>query len=239
MLNVIIPAAGEGSRFKNVGYSLPKPLIPVNETAMIVKAIESLGIVGKYHFVVRDNEYMQQTIDAIYTACPNPNIVSVTYTPEGAAASALIMEEYIDKDAELIIANCDQIMNWNSYDILTDMRTYDGAVVTIYDTDPKHSYVKMSDGFAIQFAEKEVISKNALTGIHYWKRAKYFFESAKRMIQDDKKSANGEFYIAPTYNYLIKDGYDIGVCRIKNSQFHPVGTPEDLEKYLYGSRQVI
>ena len=236
MINVIIPAAGEGSRFKTVGYNLPKPLIPVNETAMIVKAIESLGIVGKYHFVIRNNEYMQQTMDAIYTACPDPNIVSVTYMPEGAAASALIMEDYIDKNSELIIANCDQIMNWNSYDILSDMRTYDGAVVTIYDNDPKHSYVKTSGGFAIQFAEKEVISKHALTGIHYWKCAKYFFESAKRMIQENKKSANGEFYIAPTYNYLIEDGYDIGVCRIKNSQFHPVGTPEDLEKYLYGSR---
>jgi hypothetical protein len=29
---------------------------------------------------------------------------------------------------------------------------------------------------------------------------------------------------------------DIGICRIKNSEFHPVGTPEDLEKYLYDSR---
>jgi dTDP-glucose pyrophosphorylase len=56
------------------------------------------------------------------------------------------------------------------------------------------------------------------------------------MINDGKKSANGEYYIAPTYNYLVKEGMDIGVCRIQNSEFYPVGTPEDLEKYLYDSR---
>jgi hypothetical protein len=235
MINILIPMAGEGSRFKAT-HNLPKPLIPVNDKPMIVRAVESLGITGKYHFVIRNNEYMQQTIGAIYSICTDPNIVSVNYTPNGAAASALVMENYIDKNDELIIANCDQIMNWNSFDVLSSMREYDGAVVTVNDDDPKHSYVKMEDGVAIQFTEKEVISKNALTGIHYWKYAKYFFESAKHMIADDKKSINGEFYIAPTYNYLIRDGYEIGVCRIKNFQFHPIGTPIDLEKYLYESR---
>lgn len=238
MINIVIPMAGEGSRFKAT-HNLPKPLISVNEKPMIVRAIESLGIVGKYHFVIRNDAYMQQTLDAIYSVCNNPNVISITYKSEGAAASALIMKDYINGEDELIIANCDQIMNWNSYDVLTDMRSYDGAVVTIKDSDPKHSYVKMSDGFAVQIAEKEVISKNALTGIHYWRHAKYFFDSAERMIDAGKKSANGEYYVAPTYNYLIRDGLDIGVCRIKNSQFHPVGTPEDLEKYLYDSREII
>lgn len=235
MINILIPLAGEGSRFKAT-HHIPKPLIPVNDKPMIVRAIESLGIVGKYHFVVRDNKYMQQTIGAIYSTCPDPNIVSVDYTPQGAAATALIMESYIDKDSELIIANCDQIMNWNSYDVLSQMKSYDGAVVTIQDNDPKHSYVKTEDGVAVQFAEKQVISNNALTGIHYWKHAKYFFESAKRMINDGKKSANGEYYIAPTYNYLVREGMDIGICRIPNSQYHPIGTPYDLEKYLYENR---
>ena len=38
----LIPMAGNGMRFKNVGYSTPKPLIPVHGKPMIVKAIESL-----------------------------------------------------------------------------------------------------------------------------------------------------------------------------------------------------
>ena len=82
MINILIPMAGEGSRFKNT-HSLPKPLISINDKPMIVRAIESLGITGKYHFVIRNNEFMQQTIGAIYSTCPDPNIVSVNYTPNG------------------------------------------------------------------------------------------------------------------------------------------------------------
>lgn len=231
MINILIPLAGEGSRFKTT-HSAPKPLIAINNRPMITRAIESLGIVGRYHFVIRNNEYMQQTMDAIYNVCYNPNIITVSETTQGPASSALLMENYMNGEEELIIANCDQIMNWNSYNVLNQLRKYDGSVVTVNDTDPKHSYVKIADGSIVQFAEKEVISNHALTGIHYWKHSKYFFESAKRMINDGKKSANGEYYIAPTYNYLLKDGFDIGMCKIKNSEFYPVGTPTDLERYL-------
>ena len=235
MINILIPMAGEGSRFKAT-HKLPKPLISVNNKPMIVRTIESLGIMGRYHFVIRDNKYMQQTIDAIYNVCYNPNIITINETTQGAACSSLLVEKYMNGEEELIIANCDQIMNWNSYAVLTELRKYDGAVVTVNDTDAKHSYVKIEDGVAVQFVEKQVISNNALTGIHYWKHSKYFFESAKRMISDNNKSANGEYYVAPTYNYLLRDGFDIGVCKINNNNFYPVGTPEDLEKYLYDSR---
>ena len=48
MINILIPMAGEGSRFKNT-HSLPKPLISINDKPMITRAIESLGITGKIH----------------------------------------------------------------------------------------------------------------------------------------------------------------------------------------------
>ena len=38
----IIPMAGEGSRFVNQGYKLPKPLIPVNGVPMVVRAAKCL-----------------------------------------------------------------------------------------------------------------------------------------------------------------------------------------------------
>ena len=84
---------------------------------------------------------------------------------------------------------------------------------------------------ATTFKEKEVISDNALTGIHYWKKAKYFFTSANKMIMLNEKSANGEFYIAPTYNHLIQEGLDIGSYMINDNEINFVGTPEDLRIY--------
>lgn len=46
-MNILIPMAGEGSRFNDVGYVLPKPLIDVNGKPMVQRVIENLNIKGK------------------------------------------------------------------------------------------------------------------------------------------------------------------------------------------------
>jgi hypothetical protein len=76
--------------------------------------------------------------------------------------------------------------------------------------------------------EKIVISNIATNGLHYWKFGKYFVDSAEEMIRGNDRY-NGEFYIAPTYNYLINKGKKI-LPYFFNLHF-PIGIPEDLEKY--------
>ena len=105
MVNVIIPMAGEGSRFPKDQY-LPKPLIDVNGKPMIVRAIESLGITGQYHFIIRQNEYTHIVKDIISKTVPKPKFLEITHTTEGPACSALLFKEEIDNEDELIIANC-------------------------------------------------------------------------------------------------------------------------------------
>jgi NDP-sugar pyrophosphorylase family protein len=231
---VIIPMAGLGSRFSTANYALPKPLIDVNGKTMIERAVESLNIEGEYHFLLRRTEYLDACIEAIHRACPTAQYKIIDTVTEGAAASVLLFKEFINNDDELVVANCDQIMEWDSAKALTDMRQYDGAVVTITSTDPKHSYVAFENNKVSNFAEKEVISDVALTGIHYWRHGKDYVASAEQMISNNDRSRNGEFYVAPTYNYMIRDGKQIGVHMIDESEIHFVGTPTDLEKYLEG-----
>ena len=50
-MNVIIPMAGRGKRFNDVGYSFPKPLIDVNGKPMIQIIIENLNLTGKHIFI--------------------------------------------------------------------------------------------------------------------------------------------------------------------------------------------
>jgi NDP-sugar pyrophosphorylase family protein len=235
MINVIVLLAGEGKRFKDANYVLPKPLIPVNGKPMITRAIESLDIDGRYCFVVRKDEHLQQTLDAIKQVVTDPVIIEVDKTTEGAAASALLLEQHIDPDDELIIVNCDQIMNWESEHAIKCLRKFDGALVTIKSTDHKHSFARVENRLVTEVVEKNPISDCALTGIHYWNRAEYFFSSAKQMIQNNDRT-NNEFYVGPTYNYLISHGLDIGMYEITSDEFYPVGTPHDLERYLNESK---
>ena len=51
-LNVVIPMAGEGSRFANAGYVFTKPLIEVHNKPMIQLVSENLAIEAKYNYIV-------------------------------------------------------------------------------------------------------------------------------------------------------------------------------------------
>jgi dTDP-glucose pyrophosphorylase len=232
MVNIIIPMAGEGSRFPKDQY-LPKPLIDVNGKPMIVRAIESLGVNGQYHFIIRQNEYTHIVKDIIGKVVKNPKFIEITQTTEGPACSALLFKEEINNSDELIIANCDQIMEWDSKLFFHNVRLYDGAVVTYYSDTDKNSYARLDKkGHVVEIREKEVISNVSLNGIHYWKNGSDFVSSAETMIAEDDRAPNGEFYIAPTYNYLIKSGKTVGIHHIPNEQHHAVGVPVDLERFL-------
>lgn len=234
-MNVVIPMAGRGSRFSEAGYTVQKPLIIVNGEPMIIKAIKSLNIDGNYFFVVRDDTGIDEVCDVIRTILPNAKFIKINYVTEGPACSAMLFENEINSDDELVIANCDQIMWWNSELFLNNARIsyFDGMLVTYWANTTKNSYAKLNrSGFVTEVREKSVISNVSLNGIHYWKKGKYFVDSTNSMIGANDRAPNGEFYVGPTYNYLIKNNLKIGVYHIPNEQHHAVGTPEDLEKYI-------
>ena len=47
-MNILIPMAGSGSRFKNSGYTKPKPFIDVNGQPMITRVIKIFIILILY-----------------------------------------------------------------------------------------------------------------------------------------------------------------------------------------------
>jgi len=231
-INIVIPMAGLGSRFPRDRY-LPKPLIDVNGKPMIVRALESLKLNGNFHFIIRKDENTELVKDIIVDAVGPSSFIEIDKTTEGPACSVLLFEHMINNDNELIVANCDQIMEWDSKIFLQVARNYAGCVVTYYSTTDKNSYIKIdSNGLGTELKEKVVISHIGLNGIHYWRKGKYFVRSASMMISQNDRAPNGEFYIAPTYNYMIKYGHSVGIYHIPNEQHHAVGDPGDLDKYL-------
>jgi len=234
-VNILIPMAGEGRRFSN--YDLPKPLIPINGKPMIQRSIESLGVKGNYIFVVKkykNKNYNKKLTDVLTNIVSCSKIIEIDYTTEGPASTCLLAEKYINNDDPLITANCDQIMKWNSNSFVDAINSEcDGLVVTYDVQTKKNSYVKLDENnlYATRFAEKEIISKYSLNGIHYWRKGSYFIESARKMIEKDIR-VNNEFYIAPTYNELVSDGKKIKIFHLKNKEHWAVGVPDDLERYL-------
>jgi len=236
-MKILIPMAGEGSRFKKEGYTFPKPLIDVNGKPMIQCVVENLDFDAEYIFLVRKEHLEKYEIASLLDVITNgrSTVVIVDELTEGAACTALLAEKYIDNDEELLIANSDQVIEYSkeNFNTLRRFASIHAMVYTFNAVHPKWSFVKVnSRGVATEVAEKNPISDIATCGIYYYKKGSDFVRYAKQMIEKDIR-VNNEFYICPVYNELIQDNKTLIPYFVH--KMHGLGTPEDLNKYLSGN----
>lgn len=237
MINIVIPMAGRGERFREQGFETPKPLIEFNGKTMIEYAVESLDIRGKFIFIVykySEESYNIRIREILNRIVNNPIIIEIDYITDGPASSALLAKDYINNDDELIVTNCDQIMKWNVDDFLSykNNNKFDGIVVTYESNTNKNSFIQLDEnGLGIKLAEKKVISNISLNGIHYWRKGLFFINSVEKMISKNIR-VNNEFYISMTYNEMINDKLLVSNYHINKCEHIAVGTPEDLKYYI-------
>ena len=235
MMNILIPMAGAGFRFTSAGYKKYKPFIEVINDSMIRNVIKNLNSDSyRFIFVINKSQISKEDFnDHIKDLYFNFKILEVDEITEGPACSALVAKELINNLDPLIIVNCDQMIidfNPEYLEKFSKITESDGFLGCFLSSSKKNSYIKIDpNGEVVEVKEKIVISNVATNGLHYWKFGKYFVESAEEMIRCNDRY-NGEFYIAPTYNYLINKGKKI-LPYFFNLHF-PIGTPEDLEKYI-------
>ena len=232
-LTVLIPMAGAGSRFQQAGYTFPKPLIDVRGKPMIQLVVENLNIKANYVYVVQKEHREKYNLDTLLNLItPDCKIVEVDGITEGAACTALLAKEHINKDTPLFFANSDQFVEWDSNEFLYKMNetNADGGIVSFRATHPKWSFAKVDEkGLVTEVAEKNPISDIATVGYYYWKKGSDFVKYAEDMIEKDIR-VNNEFYVCPVFNQAIEDNKEIRTFDIP--KMWGLGTPEDLKYYL-------
>lgn len=232
-MNVLIPMAGAGSRFQQAGYTFPKPLIDVRGKPMIQVVAENLNIDARFIYVVQKEHRAKYNLDTLLNLItPNCEIVEVDGVTEGAACTTLLAKEFINNDEQLLMANSDQFIEWDSNEFMYKMveQNLDGGIVTFRATHPKWSFAKVDEhGYVTEVAEKNPISDIATVGVYYWKHGRDYVTYAERMIEKDIR-VNNEFYVCPVFNQAIQDGKKIKTFDIP--AMWGLGTPEDLNYYL-------
>lgn len=234
-MNIVIPMAGCGTRFREEGFLLPKPLIEVNGKSLIEHSVESLGFDCRYIFITRDfGAYNGALSKKLKQLKPDSIEIKINRPTRGSAETCLHAEELINNDEDLIITNCDQRLEWNQHKFMDYVLTSacDGMVVTHNSNNPKHSYAVVDEyDYVLSMHEKNPLSNNALVGVHYWAKGNDFVSSARSLVNEFPISGRQECYISETYNYLIKQGKRIGIYRIAPNEYIPLGTPYDLNVY--------
>lgn len=239
MINIAIPMAGRGSRFSAAGYTDPKPLIMLNDKRMIEVVVNNLrpAAAHQFIFICQLSHIREYRLDKILQhIAPGSVIVPVKGITEGAACTVLAAKEFIDNSQPLMIANADQWVDTDINHYLQQMqdRSLNGLMMTMTASDPKWSYVCCDmNGKVVSVTEKQVVSDQATVGIYNYRSGSDFCRFAQQMISNNDRS-QGEFYVAPVYNYMLAAGSaDLGIVNIGSEMngMYGLGTPADLQAF--------
>jgi NDP-sugar pyrophosphorylase family protein len=238
-IQLVIPMAGLGSRFSQAGYKVPKPLISIHGIPM-------------YQVVI--NNLMHESIVSLTILCPRKwglsreivgnhsahevpvNIVEVDELTEGPASTVWLAKPHLNLDLPVVVANSDQYIDADLsgfYDRVSEPGSAN-VILCMEDSDKKWSYVRQSsEGLVEEVREKEVISNVATVGIYGFSSATVMLEAFQEMFSA-KDSTLGEYYVAPSYNYVIKQGHPVSIVNLGpvGTVMHGMGIPEDFESFL-------
>ena len=233
-INIVIPMAGDGKRFKEAGFEALKPFILIDGKMMIESVLESFcGINANFYVVIQEKFLIEQKKELeIVSEKYGVEFITVPGLTMGAACTCMAAHEFINNESPVLFADSDTIYKQGVIEnFLKDAydRNLDASLLTFKSSENCFSYAKLNaEDFVMETKEKNPISENAITGAYYYKRGVDFLGSAIDLVvaQDIQK---GEFYMSGTYNYFVKKSEKIGIYNILQEDFDCVGTPEQLK----------
>lgn len=205
----IIPMSGSGSRFSEVGYLLPKPLIPVSGKPMISRVIESLPKADKWIFVVRKEHVENFSLDKVIKEILPQAIIIVEEKPWGQASSCLLAFSEIAEDEEVFIAACDNsfVYDQEKFLALKNDPTIEAIIWTftknklLAEKSTAWGWVKLGeDNLTIEDMSVKVpvsdtpINDHAVVATFYFKKAGDFKKAYDLMVAQNYR-INNEFYV--------------------------------------------
>lgn len=244
-VHLVLPAAGLGSRFRDVGEVTPKPLIKVFDIPMILWVLLNFPLVesDKVWIVGQRKDELPSELAAFLKFLPfEIEFLEIDGVTEGPASTvALVLDKLPDSDA-LIVANTDQYVFEDLTGFVGEVRAgkSSGQILTMVAHSNAWSYVGRDEVGEINLVvEKVQISDEATVGVYGWSSSKYAKASFKDTFENNVRT-NNEFYVAPTYNFLIKNSQKIVSILIGDHGLavHGLGIPQDLEDFLANPRAI-
>lgn len=229
--------AGLSSRFTKVGYTLPKYMLYAVDHSLFyiaVSSFEKYFKTSRFVFVARNVFDTKSFIEAecVQLGIDNFNIVILEYPTRGQAETVLkgIRGAYLNVDESILVFNIDTFRP--GFTLPNKYETWDGYLEVFKGSGTNWSYAKTEagdDSKVIETVEKKEISDNCSTGIYYFKKVSQFADAYNWGVYHTQ---GNEVYVAPLYNYLIKQGAEIHINVINRDEVMFCGVPDEYKAYL-------
>lgn len=235
-INIVVPMAGEGIRFREAGYQVPKYQIQAQGKSLFELSVCSLkgfnDSAKRYIFIVREED---NALDFISEQCKvmglnSVEVIELNHNTDGQATTVMHSAKYWNTDDRLLIYNIDTFVEPNimsSFDLRGD-----GFIHCFKGVGEHYSFVKLdSTGRVVEVKEKSRISDYCSLGTYYFSNCHMYSQLYEMYNTGKIKPVNNERYIAPLYNELISRGGDVYISNVDAKYVHILGTPKELEYF--------
>lgn len=231
--------AGKGSRFKEVGYTMPKYEIVAHDIFLFDWSIKSLSnfLLEKYTLIFiclksnKSESFLTKRCEEL--GISSFHIIELDEISDGQATSAYNAQTKWNPEMPLLIYNIDTYANPFYLDPKFIKEGSDGWIPCFNAKGDHWSFVEIDNkGWAKTVKEKKRISNHASIGLYWFKSARFFEEIYLEFFQLKKNMVNGEKYIAPMYQHIIDENMKVSISSMPLNSVHVLGTPEELDTFI-------
>jgi NDP-sugar pyrophosphorylase family protein len=243
-MQIVIPMSGFGERFRRAGYSMPKPLIEIDDKPIIAHVINMFP--GEQDFLfICSNEHLENPIyrmrEILHKYCPTGRIIGIPPHKFGPIYAVRQVQHLIDSTRPVVVNYCDFscYWNWEYFKNFVFVSCCDGAIPAYKGFHPhtlgttNYAYLRESAGRVLDIQEKQPFTQDrmeeyASSGTYYFSTGHLMKEAFAQAIEQDL-NVNGEYYVSLAYKPLLQSKCKILIYPLQH--FMQWGTPEDVAEY--------
>jgi len=231
-VNLVICMAGYNTRFHNVGFDIPKYLLPWNGTTIIHDILKNFGEVQQTVLIAnkRDVYFKDQLLETIKSLGLNENDILYIGDTKGQAHTAAVgIGQLYNTEMPTFIHNADTIVKGRTLDTIGNTMNdeYDAYIDVFVGNSPKYSYVRAFEETVLEIVEKKQISPYASSGLYGFLTASLYmnyFDSLWAKQYEEKS----ELYVADVIQSMISSDRKVYMNGLGNNQETIVlGSPQE------------
>jgi len=227
MASLVLCMAGLNTRFHDVGFDIPKYLLPWGDETIIHEIIKQLGTFDETILLAnkRDSYFKTKLVDTIKPLGLTENNIQYIGDTDGQAHTAYIGASLLKNQTKpFFVHNADTLLIGRDFNEIESLMA-DGYIDVFVANNPKYSYVRSKDGLVTEIVEKSPISPFASSGLYGFQSSQLYqqmYESLSATFVDK------EMYIANLFTHMIEKNCSIGLNGLNNNyETIVLGSPQE------------
>lgn len=224
--------AGLNTRFHDVGFDIPKYILPWGENTIITEILKSLTKDYKFDEVIllankRDAYFKPKLIEAIKPLGLDETNIYYIGDTSGQAHTSLIGAKLVrNKDKPLFIHNADTIIKNRDFKMMEqDLLSCEAFIDVFVANSPAYCYVKEKDGVVTDIVEKQAISPYASSGLYCFNNCHTFIDQFNSSME---KIKDRELYVSDILKNMLNENMTIKINELNHMcETTVLGTPQE------------